>query len=218
MQTEKQITLEDVVKYLLSNQLTTPGDLADAVDGLEWSEHDDCIILEDSPWIADDGNCDVEYDSDEYTARGAAHEYVEGGDWGDELSGCVDVSVWKRGIDSNGNECRAYEETFSIDLCDALDHGDAIEEAMGDAGCGLDPDDHDWTSEGEGGLDNNPGVWSTGGTSFVFKSHCRVCGLHRTETKVGSQRNPGEGDSVEYRALDEEEIAWHRKNGSMDEE
>jgi len=93
-----------------------------------------------------------------------------------------------------------------------------IRAAMGDAGCGDDPDDHDWTSEGEGGLDENPGVWSTGGTSMVYHSHCRRCGLRRIEHSHGAQRNPGEGDSVEYHLLDDDEIQRHRENGSMDED
>lgn len=68
----------------------------------------------------------------------------------------------------------------------------------GDRSCGLDPNDHDWTSEGEGGCDENPGVWSVGGTAMEFASHCRTCGLRRNEYTCGSQRNPGDHDRVEY--------------------
>ena len=64
--------------------------------------------------------------------------------------------------------------------------------------CGYSPDDHDWTREGEGGCSQNPGVWSTGGTGLVIRSHCRDCGLQREEHIVGSQRNPGEHDTVVY--------------------
>jgi hypothetical protein len=71
---------------------------------------------------------------------------------------------------------------------------------MGNAGCGDSPDDHDWTAEGEGGCDENPGVWSTGGTSMMFRTHCRACGLRRTEHTTGYQRNPGDHDTVEYEA------------------
>jgi hypothetical protein len=84
------------------------------------------------------------------------------------------------------------------------DHSSLICAAVRDAGrhmddcCGDDPDDHDWTSEGEGGCRENPGVWSHGGTTMIFSSHCRKCGLHRTETSLGSQRNPGEHDTTEY--------------------
>jgi len=71
---------------------------------------------------------------------------------------------------------------------DALIHA-----AGGDVGC-----KHEWTSAGEGGCNENPGVWSTGGTSMLFAAHCTRCGLHRVERHTGSQRNPGEHDTVEY--------------------
>jgi len=81
--------------------------------------------------------------------------------------------------------------------------------------CGDQPEDHEWTSEGEGGMKENPGVWSTGGTSMMFCSHCRNCGLHRTERVTGSQRNPGEHDTVEYRMMDDEEMEYHKWKGSI---
>jgi len=59
-------------------------------------------------------------------------------------------------------------------------------------------DEHDWTSEGEGGCESNPGVWSTGGTGMNFHSHCRACGLKRVIHHTGSQRNPGECDTTTY--------------------
>lgn len=83
--------------------------------------------------------------------------------------------------------------------------------------CGFDPEDHEWTSEGEGGCDENPGVWSVGGTGLVFKFHCRKCGLSREEYKTGSQYNPGEHDTVKYDMLDEEQINRLIEIGAMDE-
>lgn len=69
---------------------------------------------------------------------------------------------------------------------------------------GADPEcEHSWTSEGEGGCDENPGVWSTGGTSLVVRRHCRHCGLRRTEHITGVQRNPGETDTVTYEMSEE---------------
>ena len=98
------------------------------------------------------------------------------------------------------------------------DHDGKIKEAARHADiCGTDPDDHDWTSDGEGGSTENPGVWSHGGTTMSFASHCRKCGLHRLEKTPGSQRNPGGHDTVEYEMLDAETIARHRANGDMDE-
>jgi hypothetical protein len=72
-----------------------------------------------------------------------------------------------------------------------------IAAAGGDTSC-----DHDWSAEGEGGCSENPGVWSTGGTSMVFHTHCTHCGLIRIERSTGSQRNPGEHDTVEYQMPD----------------
>jgi hypothetical protein len=88
------------------------------------------------------------------------------------------------------------------------DHEDMIDKAVGKYGdqaersCGNDPEDHEWTSKGEGGCDQNPGVWATGGTSMLFASHCRKCGLHREEHHTGSQRNPGEHDTASYEMPD----------------
>ena len=59
-------------------------------------------------------------------------------------------------------------------------------------------DEHDWTSEGEGGCAENPGVWSTGGTGVTFRQHCRQCDLKRVVYHTGSQRNPGECDTTTY--------------------
>lgn len=97
--------------------------------------------------------------------------------------------------------CEHKEErsvTVEIEPC----HEHLIKEAAGKTGCGTSPDDHDWTSEGEGGCTDNPGVWSTVGTSMRYASHCRVCGLKRIECTTGSQRNPGEHDTVSYEMPD----------------
>ncbi len=72
-------------------------------------------------------------------------------------------------------------------------HEVLMERAGGDPDC-----DHDWTSEGEGGCGENPGVWSVGGTTLVIRAHCRRCGLRRVETLIGAQRNPGEHNTVQY--------------------
>ena len=74
--------------------------------------------------------------------------------------------------------------------------------------CGTDPESHDWTSDGEGGCRENPGVWSHGGTTMSFAQHCRRCGLHRVKVCYGAQRNPGQADEVEYRMLEPGECGW----------
>jgi hypothetical protein len=64
--------------------------------------------------------------------------------------------------------------------------------------CGAYPDGHIWTSDGMGGIEENPGVWATGGTTICTKHRCRLCGCVRTTVSVGDQRNPYECDSVSY--------------------
>ena len=119
-----------------------------------------------------------------------AEDLCRGGAWGDEGAS---VSVWVTEYDAAGEETDERRLTVEIEP----NHDALIREAGGDTSC-----DHDWTSEGEGGLRENPGVWSTGGTSMLFASRCRTCGLHRTEYTCGSQRNPGEHDTVKYRQPD----------------
>lgn len=62
----------------------------------------------------------------------------------------------------------------------------------------IEGEEHEWTSEGEGGCDENPGVWSLGGTIMSFAAHCTVCSVRRVETHYGYQRNPGQCDEVRY--------------------
>lgn len=216
MTIEHELDLESAISWILRNgHETSIEKLAEAIEGVTLVEGS--ILLDDSPWIADDGNQEIQYDSDVYDADEAAKQYVDDGDWGDDHRGSITVYTWQWAIDYKGNRCRVNESSHDIDLIATFDHAEAIKNVMGNAGCGTSPDDHDWTSEGEGGCDTNPGVWKLNGTTMVYKSHCRCCGLHRTETVLGWQRNPGEGDSVEYDVLDEETIEEYRKNGWMDE-
>lgn len=85
-------------------------------------------------------------------------------------------------------------------------NGDTEWACGGDADCNAveaepecaDGYEHRWTSKGVGGCDSNPGVWSLGGTTLVFRERCVVCGVVKTETRFGSQRNPGQCDRVEF--------------------
>jgi hypothetical protein len=89
------------------------------------------------------------------------------------------------------------------------------DECGGDEGCDSIEDEpdcedglrHSWTSEGEGGCDENPGVWSLGGTTYSFSEHCRYCGVRRLTLHHGRQRNPYECDSVRYEEGDRDEAA-----------
>lgn len=162
--------------------------------------------------MMDDGGSSesVEFDAEPTAAEitEACEEWVRGGDWGsDGASIDVRYTVTRHltiDADDDGEETDGGLESVEVEA----DHDTLIGEAVGRYGeaarrsCGTDPGDHDWTSEGEGGCDSNPGVWSAGGTSMSFASHCRACGLHRNEHSCGSQRNPGEHDTVRYEMPD----------------
>ena len=123
-------------------------------------------------------------------AESELRDWVSDGEYGDE--GASISARWTLN-DADGDEIGSGSITVEIEP----DHDAMIKAAGGDAYC-----DHDWTSEGEGGLDENPGVWSTGGTSMLYRSHCRSCGLKRREVHLGSQRNPGEHDTTRYEQPD----------------
>lgn len=124
----------------------------------------------------------------EDSVPGEADRWCKDGEWGDD-GAAVEV-YWTMYADENHtNEVANGACVVTIDP----NHDALIREAGGDPDC-----DHEWSSEGEGGCDENPGVWSTGGTSMTFQSHCTKCGLRRTEYTTGSQHNPGEHDTVEY--------------------
>lgn len=164
-----------------------------------WPIIEGVLVPEPEIWHADDGNCEVvgEHDS----GHDAAQSYVDGGEWGDIESGVtIDVTVWREGIDSEGDVVRV----------DVQEHGITIlpeEPECAQAKDGA----HDWQYPHGlvGGCDSNPGVWATGGTSFEFLSVCANCGIFRRETSTGAQRNPGDAKkTVEYLPPTTESLAW----------
>lgn len=122
-------------------------------------------------------------------AREYAEDWAREGEWGDD--GAV---VTVRYILSDDNS-EWPEESIGVEI--EPDHDALIRAAGGDASCV-----HAWTGEGEGGCDENPGVWSLGGTAISISEHCTQCGLHRTSRLTGVQRNPGEHDEVAYSTRD----------------
>jgi len=76
-------------------------------------------------------------------------------------------------------------------------------------------DEHDWQTPHAvvGGLRENPGVWSAGGTTTTYHYVCAHCGCHRRETLHGAQRNPGQADTIEYSPADDASLAWVRSHG-----
>lgn len=146
--------------------------------------------------IYDDGGDWYDAPDEEYAsiadARAAAEAYiddqVQDGDYGqDEGMTSVTISYEITSDDDEYDEIYRYEASLAVDE-DAL-----IAQAGGDADC-----DHEWTSQGEGGCDQNPGVWSVGGTTMLYREHCARCCIVRETTHVGPQRNPGDRDTVRY--------------------
>ena len=62
---------------------------------------------------------------------------------------------------------------------------------------------HAWHRGDAGGIDENPGCWSLGGTTMLFEDRCVACGVRRKHVAYGWQRNPGQCDTIEY---DEREV------------
>lgn len=185
----------------------------DELEEIELDEYGQALAL--PGWQCSDG--DVIKRIYARTAVAAARKYVARGDYG--FGGSVTIAVWREAVvmGDDGPKLVTYDEDdVVVDI--EPDHEVLIRDAAGHRDvCGSDPDDHDWTSDGEGGCDSNPGVWATGGTSMMYAEHCRVCGLHRTICDPGRQRNPGEGIEYEYRMLSADEIAEMRRVGAMEE-
>jgi len=138
---------------------------------------DEIVVSKESPDIED-----------------AIEDWVADGEWGNDGA---EISVsWR--LEYDNEDVDEGSHTVSIEP----NHSYLIARATGDRSCGNEPDDHDWTAEGEGGCKENPGVWLVGGTGMTFDTHCRKCGLHRHEYHTGSQKNPGEHDTVTYEMPD----------------
>lgn len=124
-------------------------------------------------------------------AMDGLEEWVRDGDWGED-GALIDARC--RVTDEHGEE---WDDFASVAI--EPQHDRLIRRAGGDPDC-----DHEWTSAHEGGCHENPGVWSTTGTTLVYHDHCTHCGLRRHVTRYGSQRNPGQADRIEYFLPDEE--------------
>lgn len=153
-------------------------------------------------WVADDGNCEVEYPRAE-TGREAATEYASDGDWGagDETV-AVEVMAWRPAlrVDSDGDlvDEHANHDGHLITIepdepeCKAADDGE-----------------HRWAAPYElvGGCDSNPGVWGGQGCSIASVDVCVLCGLRRTSrTASEGYETVHDHDSLRYGGEDNVEI------------
>jgi hypothetical protein len=166
---------------------------ADAAQTFGSSRSTDQVLRQTMTYQAtseDGGDCDIDAETME-AAIAEARDWIRAGDYPAE--GCrIRVRVEQLRYDGEVN----HAVTINVEI--EPDHDALIRAAGGNPDC-----DHHWTSEGEGGCDQNPGVWSCGGTTMKFASHCRHCGLHRVEIHHGSQRNPDDHDTVTYTQPDQ---------------
>lgn len=146
-----------------------------------------------SKYLCDDGNAEIEIEAE--SAREAAQEYVDGGDWGDNPETCW-IGVYVQEIDEDGEEVGEREcinITLEADIPDC------------------DEDEHDWRSPYSvlGGLEENPGVWGHGG-GVVIKEVCAHCGMYRITDTWAQDISTGEQglESVEYEDADDASTEW----------
>jgi len=190
-----------------TNKITITADEVADILGKEYDDVDrDVLMAVVAALVAAGADLD-DYDELIATLPVSVHAYDDGSsssvvcEYGDDYEDAA-RNLWDGADYGDGDYC----VTVSWNATDAADREIASGsfDLVGETAEPECPDgEHDWTSEGEGGCDENPGVWSTGGTSLVIRSHCRSCGLHRTERHTGSQRNPGECDTTEYEAAED---------------
>jgi len=141
--------------------------------------------------ISEDSGASEVIDADNLEeAVEAAKEWASEGEYTERVM----VSVYVRGLDEDGEHTDEYEDA-------EVEAGPEPKEPE----C-LDSEEHDWQAPHNivGGVKENPGVWSKGGTTLTFHRVCSRCGTHRHENSYGSQRNPGQIDTVSYEAANEE--------------
>lgn len=175
----------DSIAKAISSGITTVELMAEYL-GLDLVE--DCLVLDDSPVYADDGNAEIDYDSETSHAE-AAQSYVDDGDWGQDSGTCwVSVSTYRKGIATDGTITNVDIESHTITV-------EATEPDCEDGQA------HEWQSPYDllGGLKENPGVQGHGG-GVVITECCMICGCARV-TDTWAQ-NPSTGEqgltSVKY--------------------
>lgn len=109
-----------------------------------------------------------------------AEELLRAGDYGD-------AGGWVVGYVHRCVEGRSTQ-TERIEFWLEPNHAALIAAAGGSRNC-----PHEWTSDGEGGLAENPGVYGIGGAAIMARDHCRFCGVRR-ETISGDTNPPDSGN------------------------
>lgn len=172
-----------IAEQITAGELTI--DQAAALTG--WPVRYGCLIPEPRKWHANDGGDAVAYECD--SAHDAAQKYVDDGSYDTEAETTwINVTVWREGIDSDGDDVLVEQETVKIAL-------DPDEPAC------IDGEEHDWQSPHSivGGIKENPGVWGHGG-GITIQAACLRCGCGRlTDTWAQDPEDGRQGlRSVSY--------------------
>jgi hypothetical protein len=141
--------------------------------------------------------------------EGNSEEYDVAGD--DDFAALAEEE-WSKGDWGEGDWRITYRWEVRNVLGEIIDSGEGDITHDRDAPECPEADDHEWTSEFEGGLRENPGVWSLGGTRMLFISRCRHCGMEHKQYTIGAQANPGECDTNEYSAPDPAWVKEHQES------
>lgn len=153
--------------------------------------------------ISEDGGASEIIDADDLkSAVAAAKEWASEGSYDERVM----VSVYVQSVDEDGDDTDEYGSAE----VEAGPEPEAPECAEGE--------EHEWESPHElvGGIKENPGVWSLGGTTMTFHYVCGHCGAHKHETCYGSQRNPGQCDQVTYEEADDDTKEWLKQRQEDD--
>lgn len=136
---------------------------------------------------------------------------------GDDLECALDYAEekWQEGSWDEKQTIQIYAQEIDWDektIGDSITRDIEVGEDSPWAEC-YEADAHEWCAPFDlvGGLKENPGVWSMGGTTMVFKTVCLHCGCYKTETKYGVQRNPGQKDKIEYTRSDAESHSFTKR-------
>lgn len=169
----------------ISLGITTPIQLA---SWLEVELIDDCLVLNEPPIYANDGNAEIEYDHPT-TAEEAAKDYVDTGDWGEiDSTTWIHVRTYLKGVNKDGEIVSVDEDLHRITI--EPDEPDCIE-----------GESHRWRAPVTivGGIKENPGVWGHGG-GVIMKECCTLCGCGKVADTWAQDRSTGEQGltSVEY--------------------
>ena len=147
--------------------------------------------------VWDDGNSEIIEAEDMDAAKETAEEIWQDGSWDNKIY--IDVYIQQLDFD---DEPIGDMDEIEVECGEEPPEPDCA-----------DGEEHEWESPHElvGGLTENPGVWSTGGTTYVTKTVCKNCGIYRTETEYGSQRKPQQCDKIEYEDSDDDSLKWVAK-------